>query len=306
MRKRSYNQATDFARVGEFLVRNHDPIGGHRNWLQPRWEYMHYHPLIWDVDLSSAGLWEHDGEIAGVVHQEHGQGGAYFQLSPAHLSLRIPMLEHAEAHLSGIRGDKQFLDIHINDDDLDLQRIASGRGYKRTDGCDQMAHLDPSAVPTPAPLPDGFRLLSLADNNDLRRIDRCLWRGFNHEGEPPEDGPEEREFMQSAPGFRRDLNIVAEAPDGSFVSYCGMWYEPTNAIAYVEPVATDPDHRGFGLGRACVLEGIRRCGRLGAVQAWVGSTIPFYLALGFKPAYRISLWRREWPLKPNKSTISDA
>jgi GNAT superfamily N-acetyltransferase len=216
------------------------------------------------------------------------------------------MLEHAETHLSRTSGEQQFLDIHINDDDLELQQIAADRGYKRTDGCDQMAQLDPSAAPTPVPLPDGFRLCSLAESNDLRKIDRCLWRGFNHEGEPPDDGPEEREFMQSAPGFRKDLNIVVEAPVGSFVSYCGMWYEPTNAIAYVEPVATDPDYRGLGLGRACVLEGVRRCGRLGAVQACVGSTIPFYLALGFKPAYRIFLWHREWPLKPNKLAGGDA
>jgi hypothetical protein len=48
--------------------------------------------------------------------------------------------------------------------------------------------------------------------------------------------------MQSAPNYRKDLNVVVEAPDGNFVSYCGVWYEPENALAYVEPVATDPDY----------------------------------------------------------------
>ena len=100
--------------------------------------------------------------------------------------------------------------------------------------------------------------------------------------------------MQSAPNFRKDLNVVVEAPDGEFVSYCGMWYEPTNAIAYVEPVATYPDYRRMGLGRAAVLEGIRRCGELGATDVWVGATMPFYLSLGFQRAYSSSIWRREW------------
>ena len=67
--------------------------------------------------------------------------------------------------------------------------------------------------------------------------------------------------------------IVVEAPDGRFVSYCGMWYEPVHSIAYVEPVATDPDYRRMGLGRAAVMEGIRRCGALGATEAWVGSDL---------------------------------
>lgn len=100
--------------------------------------------------------------------------------------------------------------------------------------------------------------------------------------------------MQSAPNYRKDLNIVVEAPDGSFVSYCGMWREPVHSLAYVEPVATDPAYRRMGLGRAAVMEGIRRGGESGARTACVGSVKPFYLALGFRPAYGSSVWRREW------------
>jgi predicted N-acetyltransferase YhbS len=73
-----------------------------------------------------------------------------------------------------------------------------------------------------------------------------------------------------------------------------MWYEPVYKIAYVEPVATDPDYRRMGLGRAAVMEGIRRCGVLGAGTACVGSSRPFYLSMGFRQVYTISTWQREW------------
>ena len=99
--------------------------------------------------------------------------------------------------------------------------------------------------------------------------------------------------MQSAPNYRKDLNIVVVTPGGSFVSYCGMWYEPVHSIAYVEPVATDPDYRRMGLARAAVLEGIRRCGELGARVAYVGSKQPLYLSLGFRPEYDSCVWERE-------------
>ena len=98
--------------------------------------------------------------------------------------------------------------------------------------------------------------------------------------------------MQSAPGFRKDLTIVVEAPDGHFVSYSGTWFEPTNGYAYVEPVATDPDYRRRGLGKAAVLEGIRRCGELGARVAYVGSDLAFYMAIGFVKMHTSQCWTR--------------
>jgi predicted N-acetyltransferase YhbS len=134
----------------------------------------------------------------------------------------------------------------------------------------------------------------LADENNLPKVHRVLWRGFDHGAEPPDEGLDERRFMQSAPNFDPGLNIVVEAPDGNFVSYCGMWYEPVNRIAYVEPVATDPDYRRMGLGRASVLEGVRRCGMRGATVAYVGTATPFYQSLGFRQVYQCSTWRREW------------
>ena len=98
--------------------------------------------------------------------------------------------------------------------------------------------------------------------------------------------------MQSGPHFRKDLTIVVQAPQGDFVSFCGMWYESTNRLAYVEPVATDPDFRRMGLGRAAVLEGIRRCGELGATVAYVGSNQLFYQSLGFQLIYTSNCWTR--------------
>ena len=151
-------------------------------------------------------------------------------------------------------------------------------------------------IPSPFPaisVAEGFRLKSLADANDLRKLHRVLHRGFNHPGEPPEEGVEGRRKMQSGPDYRKDLAIVAEAPTGDFVAYCGMWFDPLNRFGYVEPVATDPDYRRRGLGRAGVLEGIRRCGELGATVAYVGTDKPFYLSFGFKKLFTLNCWVKE-------------
>ncbi len=291
---RHYNQAADYENVGRFLVRTYRPQGGHVNWLQPRWEYMHYHPLIRGVDLSAIGIWEAHGQIVGVVHPEHAMGLAYFEIDPEYASLKREMLTYAEEQMSTCKEGARRLRAFINDEDDDFQKVASEMAYVKGRGCEEMSHL---VIPAPfpaIPVPPGFRLKSLADDNDLRKIDRVLWRGFDHGDEPPDDGIDDRKFMQSAPNFRKDLNIVVEAPDGNFVSYCGMWYEPVHAIAYVEPVATDPEYRRMGLGSAAVLEGVRRCGEMGATVACVGATRPLYLSLGFRLVYNSALWEREW------------
>jgi len=46
----------------------------------------------------------------------------------------------------------------------------------------------------------------------------------------------------------------------------------------------------MGLGKAAVLEGIRRCGALGATVAFVGSDLPFYQALGFMKVFDSCCW----------------
>jgi predicted N-acetyltransferase YhbS len=291
---RAYSKTTDYARVGQFLVRTYTTAGTHVNWLQPRWEYMHYHPFIREVDLDVIGIWEADGKIVAIVHPEHRMGTVYFQVDPAHSYLKRSMLEYAEGHLAIMSDGARTLRAYINDSDEALRSVAAGMGYAKGDGGEEMSLYK---IPDPFPeifLPEGFNLKSLADDNDLGKVHRVLWRGFGHGPDPPDDGIEDRKFMQSAPNFRHDLNIAVEAPDGNFVAYCGMWYEPVHRTAYVEPVATDPDFRRMGLGQAAVLEGIKRCGIEGATVAYVGSVLPFYLALGFRQIYSMSVWQRTW------------
>lgn len=291
---RIYHHDNDFARISQFLLKTYKANSAYINWLQPRWEYMHYHPLIWEVDRSTIGVWEIEGEVVGVVHPEHFMGTAYFEIHPDHNRLKKEMLTFAEEHIAILKNGKNSLTIFINDHDEDFQSIAADMGYANTD---ETMPTTQFVISEPFPgieLRNGFRLMSLADDNDLVKVNRLLYRGFNHGDEPPDDGIKERKFMQSAPNYRKDLNIVVQAPDGSLASYCGMWYEPENKIAMVEPVCTDPDYRRMGLASKVVIEGIRRCGVYGAKVAYVGSDAPLYLSLGFRQICNFTLWQREW------------
>ena len=290
---RQYTRA-DFARVSDFLIRHHQPGNRDGNWLQPAWEYMHSHPALDESALSRIGLWKQAEALVGVVHYESFLGEVFFQVHPDHPDLKLEMLAYAETYLVGERpSGERFIRVYVNDFDHELEALVQARGYHLK--ADHGRPLYGFQVPHPFPdirLPEGFRLKSLADENDLSKIHRVLWRGFDHGGEPPEDGIKDRLKMQSGPNFRHDLTLVVAGPTGDFVSFCGMWYEPTNHYAYVEPVATDPDYRRMGLGRAAVLEGIRRCAAEGAEVAYVGSDQVFYKSIGFTKRFHSRGWEK--------------
>ncbi len=291
---RSYHNPSDYQKVSDFLNRHHQPGNRDGNWLQPAWEYMHSHPNLDRSALDRIGLWEDGGELAAVVNYESTLGEAFFQTHPDYADLKPEMLEYAEKHLCGTNDRReQFLQVFVNDFDADFEQVVRERGYHRVEDCDRPM----SALPIPDPfppisVPDGYRLTSLAEDNDLRKINQVLWRGFNHPGEAPDDILPGRKQMQSGPNFRHDLNIAAVAPDGSYAAYAGTWFEPVNRYAYVEPVATDPQYRRLGLGKSAVLEGLRRCGLLGAHTAYVASEQEFYKAIGFKLIFTACCWEK--------------
>ena len=284
---RNYNHTEDYQRMSEFLIAHHQPGNLDGNWIEPMWEYMHFHPALDSSSLGRIGIWEEMGEIVGVVHCEWQLGEAFFQFHPAYRHLRKEMLDYAESHLTGIskKDGRKYLCAFVNDVDREFTALIEERGYKQDDeGSRNMLQF---AIPDPFPaiqLPQGFRLTNLAEDCDWAKVHRVLWRGFDHGDDVPmnEEEFESRRRMFDTPKARRDLKIVVEAPDGNFAAFSGMFYEPTGRFGYVEPVATDPLYRRMGLGKAAVLEGIRRCGVLGATVAYVGNDLPIYQAIGFK------------------------
>jgi GNAT superfamily N-acetyltransferase len=285
-------RTNDFELISEFLASHYQTGNTDGNWLQPAWEYMHSHPHLDEDSLAKIRIWKQTGEIVAVVHFESSLGEAFFQVHPAYHHLKSEMLEYAETYLLGQSEEgNRYLRAYVNDTDCKFRALVEKKGYLHVERFNRPVYSYDMPQPFPAiDLPDGFILKSLADENNLKKIHRVLWRGFNHQGEPPEEGIEGRKKMQSTPNFRPELTMVVEAPEGGFVSFCGMWYEKKNKIAYVEPVATDPDFRRMGLGKAAVMEGIRRCAELGATVAYVGSDQEFYKSMGFQKSFISDAW----------------
>lgn len=294
MRLRPYDHHVDFARVFHLLSTWRVPGEHIAVWHPHRWSYMHHHPNIDALDLAAFGVAEEHGEIIGIVHQEHSPAFAFLQIAPGRDDAVAPLIDWAEDHLGGWSQtlEHDALGLWIGRCRTTAVDEMRSRGYELTDFTEPEAVFDLTSPVPSASLPEGYRLTTLADDNDLDKINRVLWRGFGHGDDPSDLEVPGRARVQTAPGFRLDRTVVAVAPDGDFASYAGVWLDEPNRVAMVEPVATDPDHRRMGLGRAVVLEVLRLVRSDGATHGWVGSDQEFYLSLGFRVTCTADLWLR--------------
>ena len=280
----------DYFKVREFLLRL-----GYSEFVYARWDWMITHGYLDKTAVGKIGIWEENGEIVGIATFDTRLGVGYCLTHPDYRGLKDEMLHYAEEHLSTPEG----FEIVIPDTDLRFQDLAARSGYVASQGkeSDAVFYLDQTSLDYE--LPEGFRITTMKESFDLSQYRRVLWKGFNHElnGEglfsfSSEDELSAREEMLR-PNVDLDLKVAVVSPEGNFVSYCGMWYDPAVEFALVEPVATDPDYRKMGLGKAAVLEGVRRVGLLGAKLAFVGSSQQFYYNIGFRPFATSTNWKKK-------------
>jgi len=306
---KTYDFKTEFLRVRDFLS---DTFGiYHRsvNWRIERWEYAFYFvaPFLanWGQGTPShqsakeairfleslTGLWEtEDGQIAGVVSIEHpdlthpGFGEFFIQRHPDHLSLFPQMLDFAEANLRNPNQNRLF--IYVEPDDQPLRGLLEERGFVADPeriGRESELDLSNQNIPKSLVLPEGFRIQSMVDDNDLEKRCKAFGLGFNHPD--PLEWPSliSYEYLQKAPDYRKEHDIVVRAPDGEFASFCLIWHDEPNNLAILEPVGTQPEYRRMGLAREAVYEAIRRVAAKGVKKIIVGSDQPFYQSIGFVP-----------------------
>ena len=96
------------------------------------------------------------------------------------------------------------------------------------------------------------------------------------------------DFMTHAPMYRNDADVVVVAPDGQFAAFAMTWRDEFLLKGEFEPVGTRTELQRRGLGRAAMLEGLRRMKAYGMKEASVCTgadqldNIAFYEACGFQ------------------------
>ena len=176
--------------------------------------------------------------------------------------------------------------------DSDAKRIAflEANGYVKVERHSvRYARRFEAEVPRPV-LPAGMRLRHATDADVEARAElhRDAWSVWG----PSRFSTGSNRRTRASPLYDETLDIVVETPEGRLLSYCICWFDSANGIGHFEPVGTRPAFAGRGLGRAVVMEGLRRLRERGAKTALIGTAsinepaLRTYAACGFVPVER--------------------
>ncbi|MBN1203083.1 MAG: GNAT family N-acetyltransferase [Anaerolineae bacterium] len=299
---RPFQSDEDFWRVRKLLIDTYPQTPTGWNWEIRRWDgwYCHHADLSWHSRREQAVcLWETaDGQLVGAAHPED-DGCPHLQLHPDYRHIEADMIAWTEDHLAVPTGDSQQrqLTFFVFEYDAPRRRLMEQRGYEKMPYSGFTLRMRFGNRPLPVPvLADGYTLRTTrpGDLDDCQRVADILNAAFNRDCH---SGQELHNFMTHSPSFRHDLDLAAEAPDGSFAAYVGVTYNEANRYGVFEPVCAHSDHRRKGLSRALMFEGMHRLKALGAADVYVGAgdAVPanrLYEAVGFTEAYKDYAWRK--------------
>lgn len=282
---RKYKNEDDFWNIREFL-REVMLLNDRRefSWHVARLDYARWHGCVNCSKLRMEDvlfLWEVENRIVAFAMAEGGFGNAHISVHPSFdtSELEEEMLSIAEKNLASIdEFGKHSLEIWSPAQNILRQQIAQNNGYSKADYIEQQWRRELSSPIPEVPIAPGYTIRALGDGVEL--LERCYASGLGfHEGDikvavENRNDPTWYRNIQNAPLYRRDLDLVAVSPSGAIASFCTIWFDDVTRTAYFEPVATVPEYRKLGLGKALLTEGLLRLKRLGALIAFVGGSSP--------------------------------
>lgn len=247
-----------------------------------RFEWMMAHPELNVEMLPKIALFRDErGELVGVVAYDGNFDDRWYILhSASDENLLLQMIEYVT------KIDVGTATIKANLNDATLCMLLENSGFKKQYS-ESVLQMDLSKKLS-FQLPQGFCL-----NGPYSEIDNWQWRlvihrGFDNDGIPQAPSAE---IAQAEKHLESSEYIkVFAIKDGEYTAHCGVWYHGGGDTAYIEPVATVPEYRGKGLGKAVVCEAVNRAKKQGAKRAIVLSDQKFYLCIGMTKSSEVGTW----------------
>jgi hypothetical protein len=215
----------DYNRVRDFLIELDSSIYHFGAW---DWMLMFFSAGVEWADssgLEKMGIWEDNGKIVAITTYDTNPNDAFILTLKGYEKLRQEMFFHAKQNLAK---DRDFR-VLIPDGDLEIQDIVFQNGFYPTQNKGSVGIYPIDTGKIQHTLPSGFRITSFNEDFDLYRYGQVLWKGFNHEinGEGPfylywEKHSEGYKKEWDRPNVDLNLKIFVVAPNGDFVSHCGM------------------------------------------------------------------------------------
>ena len=245
-----------------------------------RFEWMHAHSYLDEDKLTSITMFrDENGAIAGLATYDTDYDDRVYLIHTSSDKLLLAGMVDA---VTKEEGGKAVL--KVNDKDTVLCRILREKGFEKKNRCACVLSFDLSN-PLEYDMPDAYTMSPQGFIADPWQYQLVIHKGFDNKGIPEKW---DDKLLKRIPHANEDLKTFAMA-NNEYCAHCGLWYS-TGDTAYVEPVATVPEHRKQGLAKAVVYEACARAKALGARRAIVLSDQEFYFRIGFTLSSEVYDW----------------
>jgi mycothiol synthase len=266
------------------------------------WHYAHVGELAWGFLMVACHLnpreyirlW-HDGDrLAGYAILGEDPS-VDFQVAPEYewSGVETEAMDWVETRLAELRKrDAQRWSGHFvsgaRKDNPKRSAFLKEHGFQPGGRFSEVNMLYSLDNPIPeAVIPPGCQVRAVAETGDLANragAQREVWHPWSVGNVSDDDYA----LFMRLPAYRRDLDVVAVAPDGVIAAYANGWIDPVNRIGDFGPVGTRPAYRRKGLARAVLMEGLRRMQAQGMNRVGISTGVSntparcLYESVGFK------------------------
>lgn len=235
-------------------------------------------------------IWENEyGKLVGFVMLQLPFATLDWLVQPANSDCAGEMIPWAVDRLGAIASQREddlyfLLDSHLVSDPLALKYGFELDDWSMRRMCLRLNHpLDPPHTP------QGFTirpLKGLSESVAYVAMHRAAFGTLNM----TEDW---RARIIEHPAYQPNLDLVAENEKGQLVGFCIGWMGEIGGIktGQIEPLGVLPDFQDRGLGRALLLENLRRMRKCGAInilidaESYNPSSQHLYESVGFRDSY---------------------
>jgi GNAT superfamily N-acetyltransferase len=281
---RRYKGEDDYWRIRDFLRRVF-LLNDRRedSWPVARFDYWRWH-LIANCQYCGppeevTTIWETPGGEIGAVLHPIVTGELRLHVHPHRRSLDLEdeMFATGEEGLARVdEAGQRSVYLGVDEEDILRKQALTRRRYARHDFTSHKWYRDLGVALQEAPIPLGYVIRSMGDIDEHPVRSWASWRAF-HSDEPDEDYDGDWSWIQniqSAPLYRRDLDLVAVAPGGEIASFCTIYYDDVTRAAVCVLVGTAVEYQRRGLGKAVMVEGLRRLHRMGCTRVFATAYDP--------------------------------
>lgn len=251
------------------------------------WEWLRNAPCYEMFQLEKSGIWKENNKIvASLQLLSPWPGHVRVDTRSNSEALLMDVIRYAEDTFTGIEDNNKYLAIVVNEKENCLKKLLLQQEYEQLpNDYSTLQFILNQDIPH-VELPEGFQVRALSEVYDFNRLSKLIWEAFQYEGEVPKIDDEVYLPIKHAwLNYNRDICSVVIAPDGSYASFCGFWYEDKTQTGYLEPMVTAKEYRNLGLGKACVFHSLQILKSNGCKKVFVDpdeEPYNYYCKIGFE------------------------